>query len=376
MHTHPNQIRSACERCRRQKLRCSRSLPSPSCARCTRLGLTCQAGLQRRVGRPPKKDMVLRKPAEDMQFVQALMDDTAWNLDPFCGYTPESLLFPMDAWPSVSELDPPELEQKIIVPSMQVFEKLSKLNVDIHRGWEFVSQLENDFRLITFVCEDRERQNGYQNIQVVLKAAQEYLVVLKTLHRQLGTRTVYCQGRKPHTNRTMLSLEANTVSPESIASSSGGATPTSGSTTPELPPVFDSPTMFLTISCYVQLTKHLEVVLRIIFNSISDPHQDLIDAAPMSFADVPLIEPSTQFVLFSEMFRHIMSQMNLLMGLPSAWSSQSAWTGLLTNQLYRDMLNTELGDVEDGWTTRPGKLMEINRITKDMLDEFTMMGIY
>jgi hypothetical protein len=40
------------------------------------------------------------------------------------------------------------------------------------------------------------------------------------------------------------------------------------------------------------------------------------------------------------------------------------------------MLNTQLGDVEDGWTARPSKLMEINRITKDMLDEFTMMGIY
>jgi hypothetical protein len=320
--------------------------------------------------------MVLHKPTEDMQFVQALLDDTAWNLDPFCGYTPESLPFPMDAWPCVSELDPPELEQKIIVPSMQLFERLSKLNVDIHRGWEFVSQLETCFRLSAFVCEDRETQNGYQNIQVVLKAAQEYLVVLKTLHRQLGTRTVFCQGRTPHTNRMMLALEANTESPESIASSSDETTPTSGSTTPELPPVFDSPTMFLTISCYVQLTKHLEVVLKIIFNSISDPHQDLIDAAPMSFADVPLIEPSTQFVLFSETFRHIMSQMNLLMGLPSTWSSQSAWTGLLTNQRYRDMLNTELGDVEDRWTTRPSKLMEINRITKDMLDEFTMMGIY
>jgi hypothetical protein len=40
------------------------------------------------------------------------------------------------------------------------------------------------------------------------------------------------------------------------------------------------------------------------------------------------------------------------------------------------MLNVELGAVEDGWTTRPNKLIELNRITKGMLDEFSMMGIY
>ncbi|KAF4456088.1 hypothetical protein F53441_1703 [Fusarium austroafricanum] len=382
MHTHPNQIRSACERCRRQKLRCSRpNNPSSSCARCTRLGLTCQAGLQRRVGRPPKKEILLHKQTEnDMQFLQGLLDDTAFNLDPFCGYSPESLPFPMEAWPAVQELDPPEVEQKIICPSGQLFEKLSKLNVDIHRGWEFVADFADEVRFHNFVCTEGHLQTGYQNIQGVLRAMQDYLVVLKALHRQLGTRTVLCQGRTPHTNRIMLSLTADTVSSDSTSpssSTSGGTTPTSGgSNTPGPPPVFDSATMFLVISCYVQLVKHLEVILRIVSYHIYDPDQELTDAAPMAFADVHLVEPSTQFMLFLEMFSHIMGQTNLLIGLPSPWSSQSAWTGLLTSQRYRSMLNTELGDVENEWTARPSKLMEKGRLTKGILDELSMMGIY
>ncbi|RGP60359.1 hypothetical protein FSPOR_10691 [Fusarium sporotrichioides] len=392
--THPNQIRSACERCRRQKLRCSRPVgPSATCARCSRLNLHCQAGMQRRVGRPPKKDdvveaveIVLRsgpdspQPADDgMQFIQGLLDDSTWNLDPFCGYAPESLPFPMEAWPAVQTLDAPDVEQPVIRPSEQLFEKLSRLNADIHRGREFAAQFVSNSDLHDFICKVHQTMNGYENVQMALRTAQDFLVVLKTLHRQLGTRTVSCYGRQPYTNKTIMALTADT--PTSSASSppslsSGGTTPISGSSAPQLPPVFDSPTMFLIISCYVQLIKHLEFVLKLIFNSISDPQRDLIDSAPMAFADVPLIEPSTQFVLFSELLRHVMCQINLLIGFPSPWSNKSAWTGLMTCQRYKDMLNSELGVVEDGWTTRPSKLMELNRITKGMLDELSMVGVY
>ncbi|KAF5024313.1 hypothetical protein F66182_3590 [Fusarium sp. NRRL 66182] len=389
MHTHPSQIRSACERCRRQKLRCSRPVsPSASCARCTRLGLTCQPGLQRRVGRPPKKgaaELVLHttsdqssRSAEDIQFIQGLLDDpTTWNLDPFYAYTLESLPSPMAAWPAVQGLDPPEAEQKIIYPDAKLFEALSKLNVDIRRGREFVSHIASNFQLADFMCQGTNRITGYQNLQSVMKIAQEFLVVLKTLHRQLGTRSESCQGRRPQSNRMIMALTVDPVLSDSTTPpSSSGTAPASGSTTPQPPPVFDSSTMFLVISCYVQLIKHLEFIFTFIYNSITDPQQDLLDPAPMAIADVALIESSTQFILFSEMLCHILEQINLIIGLPSRWSSKSAWTGLLNCQRHRDMVNVELGAVESGWTTRPARLMEVNRMTKLLLTEFTMMGIF
>ncbi|PHH52800.1 Fusaric acid cluster transcription factor FUB10 [Ceratocystis fimbriata CBS 114723] len=56
---HPNQRRSACERCRRQKLKCSRqnAANQSRCQRCARLGFECVGGRQRKVGRPSRSDV-------------------------------------------------------------------------------------------------------------------------------------------------------------------------------------------------------------------------------------------------------------------------------------------------------------------------------
>ncbi|RSL96287.1 hypothetical protein CDV31_013541 [Fusarium ambrosium] len=393
---HPNQIRSACERCRRQKLRCSRPIsPSASCARCTRLNLPCQPGLQRRVGRPPKKDLVLRKPSEvalspaavvdssrttqdppseDMQFLQGLLDDGFnWNLDSFCSYDPENLPFPMENWPAVRQLDPPGIQQRIIVPTKLHFETLSKLNVEIHKGWNHVSQCRENTPFDEFICDSYASISGFENLQLVMKSAQEFLVVIKALHRQLGTRTATHRGRTARSDLTALVMDpalSGTTSP-----SSAGSPPGEAGTTPSLPPVFDSPTMFLVISCYVQLIKHFEFILKCIFDSVSDANQDLTRPAPMEYAHVPLVEASTQFILFSELVRHVLSQINLVLGLPSIWSNRSAWTGLLTCQRYKDMVNVELGAMEGMWTARPGKLIEMTRLIKEMFVEFSMMGI-
>ncbi|KAL2889942.1 Fusaric acid cluster transcription factor FUB10 [Ceratocystis lukuohia] len=56
---HPNQRRSACERCRRQKLKCSKqdAANQPRCQRCARLGFECVEGRQRKIGRPSRSDV-------------------------------------------------------------------------------------------------------------------------------------------------------------------------------------------------------------------------------------------------------------------------------------------------------------------------------
>ncbi|GJC83793.1 fusaric acid cluster transcription factor FUB10 [Colletotrichum liriopes] len=77
---HPNQRRSACERCRRQKLRCSRQDTDENrCSRCAKLGVECVAGQQRRIGRPLLATATGRaKPAtqsEDSQIIS--LDDAA-----------------------------------------------------------------------------------------------------------------------------------------------------------------------------------------------------------------------------------------------------------------------------------------------------------
>ncbi|KAF4977546.1 hypothetical protein FZEAL_5917 [Fusarium zealandicum] len=391
MHSspHPNQVRSACERCRRQKLRCSRPVgASASCARCTRLGLACQPGLQRRVGRPPRKDLVLRKSPEaamgtngpcrspeDTLFLQGLLDDPIpgvdWDLGAFCFDAPQTLPFPMDAWPAVRELDPSDVEQQIVRPGNVHFQTLSRLNVETHKSLEYLSRMETKMRWKSFICNENNMINGYKNLQMVMRSTQEFLAVVKALHRQLGTRVV-CR-KEHHSPLDSMTLVLD-PSLSGIESSSSTGSPSSRTTSPSPPPVFDSPTIFLVISCYTQIVKHLELAIKLIYDSATDATQDVLSPGPIELAGVALIEASTQFILFCEVVYHVLGQINLVLGLPSSWSGRSAWTGLLACQRYRDMVNVELGSVQGLWTVRPSRLLDMTRATKEVFVELSMTG--
>jgi hypothetical protein len=107
-----------------------------------------------------------------------------------------------------------------------------------------------------------------------------------------------------------------------------------------------------------------------------DPDASLIPPAIASFAGVPVVEFITQGAIFAEMMRGNFGQMMLVLGLPtdSWWMGKTVWTGLLKEQRYRDLLNSELGAVENGWTTRPQKLMKTIKDCQGLIDECMMSG--
>ncbi|KAI5458156.1 hypothetical protein BGZ63DRAFT_321122, partial [Mariannaea sp. PMI_226] len=401
---HPNQVRAACERCRHQKLRCTRPATdsaSASCARCVRLGLNCQAqaGPQRRIGRPPKKSLVLRKKPSDVaaagpvgnnsslaraagdtdfQFLDYLLDDTAtvpleWytsaNSLPSFSASLGSFNLPMECWPGVKQLEnfvEEREQQTVLTPSNRHFEGLSRLNFDIRKGWDSLNRLPTLPTFKEFICD----MDGYKNMQVLITNFQEFLSLIKALHRQIGTR-----GKSKQNRTACWESLAATVNPYYSSSS---ASPSSDDTSPQEAPrpsaTHDSPTMFLVISCYVQLIRHMESVLKIVYDSINSPTAESISPAPMAYADVPIIEASSQCILFFELLHHVIGQTNLVLGLPSPWSGRSAWTGLLHQERYRAMINEELGDVQGLWTTRPIRLLELMKVSKEMFIEFSMMG--
>ncbi|OIW31337.1 hypothetical protein CONLIGDRAFT_680048 [Coniochaeta ligniaria NRRL 30616] len=121
----------------------------------------------------------------------------------------------------------------------------------------------------------------------------------------------------------------------------------------------DTPIGYLVISCFVQLICPLEVCVSIMHARKADTSS----SEPRLVLDVA--------------FANVLGQIQLMLGLPSPWSTKSAWTGLLTPPRYRDMLNAELGVVEGGWTARSEKLMEVMEVmstTKELLLEGSMMG--
>lgn len=393
MHTstHPNQIRSACERCRRQKLRCSRPTTSEaSCARCTRLNLSCQSGSQRRVGRPPRGELVRRRDFFDTGYepldhprspdgfdpLNELLNDDLPRLEwptsttSLPSFSP-SLLLPSENHPLRERPSPPSQHHELTLPTNVHFETLSRLNVDIHREYDNMARFSSDMTFEEFICSN-EFVDGYANLQMVNKSAQEFLVVIKALHRQMGARKLLRQNvQTSDISEDVMALAMDPALADAVE------TLERNDSTQTHQPTYDSPTIFLVISCFVQLIKHLELVFKIIHDRVSDTSIPLIGPAPMAFADVPLIESSSQFILFCELMSHILCQTNLVLGLPSLWSKRSSWTGLLKENRYREMVNTELGEVgaESGWTKRPGRLLEKIRETKDLFVEASMAGL-
>ncbi|KAF7559301.1 hypothetical protein G7046_g4855 [Stylonectria norvegica] len=389
---HPNQVRSACERCRRQKLRCLRQTASePSCSRCTRLNLPCQSGPQRRVGRPPKRGLVPERsgavavadadPAAELVFLEGLLDDQtpdlAWNLaSPSVFEEMEDIVLPMDHWLPAQDYEALPRDQYAIIQTNPQFDTLSHLNLEIYKMWDMMTTHGAKMSFEEFVCVttslDGVITTGIGSIQRFMRCMQEFLVVIKALHRRSGTRSVPKPRYKPQSaapHRLMLTSDpclSPAAPPEDLSSNS---TTCSSST-------LDSPTMFLVVSCYVQIIQYLELLLQMVHARLADTTIVYIEVGPMDFADVALIETSSQFALFCELVSHLLRQINLVVGLPSACSDRSIWTGLLKEQRYREMVNAELGavEIEGGWTTRPGRLMDMTRAAKDLLEETSAMG--
>ncbi|KAH7153073.1 hypothetical protein EDB81DRAFT_444602 [Dactylonectria macrodidyma] len=400
---HPNQVRSACQRCRRQKLRCVRlaaattsSPPSSSCARCSRLGLSCESGSQRRIGRPTKRDTARVKAsgpgpsADEMPFLDSLPDDdgTAPSSDWAVAFNaqfglgcPETM--PLESWPRIQDVElplpVPELSScQVVLPSISDFETLSRLNVDVRKGLEYIERYKVQPTFSFFICATHDGidgMNGYKNAQMLMTHVQQFLDIIKALHRQLGTRITPAQANPPSPNPFTLALDPSIIgsgTPSPTGVSSTRASP--GDDSP-LSATHDAPTLLLVISCYVQLIKHIETALKIVYDSVNNPVEEVVVGAPMSYADVPVIHVSTQFILFCELLTHAIAQVNLVLGLPSPWSGRSAWTGLLRHERYRNLLNAELGSVEGAWTTRPAKLLEKTRKTKEIFVELSMLGL-
>ncbi|KPM41005.1 hypothetical protein AK830_g5534 [Neonectria ditissima] len=404
--THPNQVRAACERCRQLKLRCLRQTPpEPSCTRCTRLNLHCQPGAQRKVGRPPRRDVVKSRQRRqphmldgdagrgtsdtEFQFLDDLAKGTLdidWPIPGMPSFEFDSLdkMALSSGMPSIiQELDPPHRDQALIVtsrsqtrpPYQAHFEMLSKINAELHGLCNSVFQHTVGMNFETFACFAAEDFEGMKAFKIIMQTAQDYLAAIKAVHKMIGTKTTPAESPSP---------ASSTLSPETLVEKACSATSTASfnDTLPRLEPppsgpqathTLDSPTAFLVISCFVQLLRPLEFIMTLMHAHVADTTPETpAPAEGMTFADVTIADFSTQALLAIELTQHTLNQIQLVLGLPSPWSHKSMWTGLLSAQRYRDMLNEELGMIEGLWTTRPAKLMELMSVTKKVLLEHSM----
>jgi hypothetical protein len=403
MHNrHPNQVRSACERCRRQKLRCSRQSASPSstsssysldepCARCARLGVSCQQGLQRKVGRPTRKDAhgaassrvetvedgesrglnpiatpsttlpedAITVPTIDDEFILDQTDlscdfqwapsDTYVDVDPALSLLDMDLFRPMTLDSQLAIPDPKAWTPTSISALTSQFAALSKVNVELHTVWMALSTAApGQITLSSLIecgpldCEkqtDQQLSNIRENLVIrILDALKSYLDTLKALDRRLGQAAL---GRPCR-------------------------------------PVLDSPTAYLVISCLTHFVRCLEIALGVVETSLSD------FSAPFLLTSGTEVDDDVQGfytsgVFYTEHLRHQMVQMFGLLGVPvpsherRPGKTALGRVGLLAETRCRKLVNEEMGVVTseygEEWTARPAGLFGKLDACKDLFLE-------
>lgn len=389
MHTpHPSQIRSSCERCRKQKLRCSRQPGAgvnEPCARCARLGFLCEAGLQRKIGRPGKTNPPTA-PAVDTSITEIYLNDDPvvdlsaqepthllepslshglWDGTIDDGFLSDPNLNVMDFnWPSTPRTimppPPPPSNSSTSTRSTQLatvhdpdFDNLSKVNILLRTLYYrlAVPRPREDTDLCTNLSVgDLPDLDVYQG---TMKVTQDFLRILKSIHRQLWVRA--------KVNSQM--------SPASAADREDG-----GQTQSPL----DRATTVLIVSCYVQLIQLYEVMVKEfdVFCTLTKGSTMATD--PLDFAGTPIVDFSSQAIIFTELSNHLLRQINLVVGMPGAWSGKTPWTGLLTGKSDQELLQRELNGPRGAadWSIRPKKMMEDIQSFRMLMEECSMLTQY
>ncbi len=281
--------------------------------------------------------------------------------------------------PSASESPSRPMESCGIVriTSDSHFSSLSRINKELHAISERMSRQTRQGTLDSFVVDTVEHNGATVSLkpyQYLMKVSQDYLQVIKSLHRSLDTNSRI--GPMAHSDSVDQSCFALTIHP-SLASTTNGSNHDATQSDPSSEQlILDSSTALLVISCFSQLLRHLEAFFAISQARLRNPFDRPIASVDESFAGVSIVDFLTQCVMFFELIRNVFGQTIVILGLPTGtwWCGKTMWAGLLTEQRYRDMLNQELGAVENGWSTRPSKFMETVDACRTAITDASMSG--
>ncbi|KXH36564.1 hypothetical protein CNYM01_01460 [Colletotrichum nymphaeae SA-01] len=375
--THPNQKRSACERCRRQKLRCSRQDDENEtrCTRCAERGLDCVAGHQRRIGRPsrrmildhamPKRLPEVSVPSTNTDGEQPPADSVTQDslpgnssLDPSTstaalghGTTADttiSLDYHLDDFPWDMSLDP-QLDSsisaqmaeeemgritsipKIADPAMQneAFVKISKINVDLH---SHLSSIEINRPYLDFCSFTHPSSilsvGGHTMPELVLVALQDFVGILTGLNKMASIH----RSVSPTTN----TLPAPpSLAQDELCSESGSLNPlllVRGRASSPLAPqaavsstnVLSQPLVLIITSCYVQIITVFEEIFVQIHKRLEaiawDPIQPI---EGIKFGAFPIEDAHLQGVIFSQIVESLLEKADRFLGVKQSMVSPS-----------------------------------------------------
>ncbi|KAI9170921.1 hypothetical protein HJFPF1_00398 [Paramyrothecium foliicola] len=290
-------------------------------------------------------------------------------------------MLPVENWlisstsPSANSDSGPTEIQKVDA----VFQSLSAIHARLRALRDIWTKQGPDVDFVTFYCAPKRGYTPVEAIQAMFAMAQEFLGVLKALHRRGSTaaskakaKDYFEQPRKTQMPwACTLMLTHLHLQAEADPSSDDTEEATSD-------PIIDLSTASVVISSYSHLLTVIEKCFAMkharLIGFLNGPVRSNLAFPNMKFADIPLVEVGLQGVLFSEGILHLLNQINLLLGVPNRWTRRCCWTGLLSSPRYRALLNKELGLVQGSWSTRPMQVQEIVIMTKDVVQELAVLG--
>ncbi|KAJ0300517.1 hypothetical protein COL5a_006790 [Colletotrichum fioriniae] len=396
--THPNQKRSACERCRRQKLRCSRQDDENEtrCTRCAERGLDCIAGHQRRIGRPSRRwalnhAISMRQPEvsvsstntddEQQPAVSGVHDDlpgdapldSSGSLAEFGhGITTDttiSLDYHLDDFPWDMSLDPhldgsisaqmaeEEMERiastsQIADPAIQneAFVKISKINVDLH---SYLSSIEINRPHLDFCSFTHSSSilsvGGHTVPELALVAFQDFIGILSGMNKtdsihQGVSPTARTLPVQPALAQSTSCSESGSLNP-SLLVWSRASSPLASQTAVPITGVLNQALVLVITSCYVQMITIFEEIFIQIHKRLEaiawDPIQPI---EGIKFGAFPIGDAHLQGIIFSQIVESLLEKADRLLGVQHSMVSSAGTvisSGILSSS-QSDLLHDQL----------------------------------
>ncbi|KAL0940274.1 uncharacterized protein CTRU02_203037 [Colletotrichum truncatum] len=385
--THPNQKRLACERCRRQKLRCSRlDADEARCSRCARLGFSCVAGQQRRIGRPsrgkPKETPASNNDSDDpmntstdkqiqtetpdslfndftiteessaatSQATAAMLGDEVDDDALLGDFSWGETALDFDAVENITESPGANIAQRLVIsPDIQhkAMVKLSKINVELHSHMSKVNLHRDSLDLCSFIC-----------AKPILSVANVTVAELALILFQDFVRVVSSLGKEIRSSEDLLTLKNNrTLPPLSWdACSEVPATfdlimlpddnplqlPVAHSARPIATEVVDAPLALVITSCYIQIIQLFEVICLHIHRRLESLAEDpLMPIEGLKFGAFSIGDGNLQGVIFTQIITSLLDTSERLLGLSTTTHHTLSHAAVMSAQqgaILRDQL--------------------------------------
>ncbi|RYP06491.1 hypothetical protein DL764_003142 [Monosporascus ibericus] len=412
--------RTACDRCRAQKLRCLRDGTQPKCTRCTRLGVACEVGRAGRPGRPRRPDVTATaassastrgdmRPADGFDnAVQNAIDASSQDCVLGNEYLPlggghhfldDFTREDGDDTNLQSAMSPPPRQDDAIastsgtqevVTSRSYFghgteftgsvdqhgclRELSRLNIDLHAQTTVLRENRASVDVAMLVTATHPpKGDGVTTIcERALTFTQKFHDIIDNLDSILKNRSMVHEpsGALFHYAEDPLLADMFAGLGPSIAMSEGFVYTTGQDEGPSSPSP-DTPVVLLLVSCYVQIIELFEIIFVHIHRRLkhldTDPIPYFDPAKGLRIGTFYSCDGRLESIIYTQVVACLLDRVERGLGLlpdpqryddPGPGFGGRSRCGLLSRPHHFDLLQRELGQKGPGTSARPRALRD------------------